>query len=123
MPKNPGLDFILDLTWVKCNLLINKSIMIQDIPGVVQCGAAEQVQDKLEEWNMNWVRIKPLFAEQLIIEFENVVGYLFPTEFKEVIKIYNGASPESKEFRYKQGNRIVSRVFNNLIFRYCEHVG
>ena len=64
---------------------------------------------------MNWVRIKPLFAEQLIIEFENVVGYLFPTEFKEVIKIYNGASPESKEFRYKQGNRIVSRVFNNLL--------
>ncbi|SEL23471.1 SMI1/KNR4 family protein [Ruminococcus albus] len=64
---------------------------------------------------MNWVRIKPLLSEQLIIEFENEAGYLFSAEFKEVIKIYNGASPESKKFRYKQGNSIVSRVFNNLL--------
>ena len=40
-----------------------------------------------------------VLSEQLIIEFENEAGYLFSAEFKEVIKIYNGASPESKEFR------------------------
>ena len=66
---------------------------------------------KIGGTTMNWERIKLLFSEQLISEFENEVGYAFPVEFREVVINNNGASPELKEFSSKQ-KVIVFREFS-----------
>lgn len=54
---------------------------------------------------MNWRWVKPLESEDLIKEYEENIGYTFPNEYKEVVKNYNGARPEFKEFKSKQGRR------------------
>ena len=48
---------------------------------------------------MNWRWVKPLESEDLIKEYEENIGYTFPNEYKEVVKNYNGARPEFKEFK------------------------
>ena len=63
---------------------------------------------------MNWRWVKPLESEDLIKEYEENIGYTFPNEYKEVVKNYNGARPEFKEFKSKQGRRKKARVFEFL---------
>lgn len=64
---------------------------------------------------MNWNWVESLESEDLIKEYEETVGYTFPDEYKEIVKNYNGAYPEFKEFKSRQGRRKSERVFNNLL--------
>ena len=47
---------------------------------------------------MEWKYVKPLSSEDNINEFECLVKYAFPEDFREYIKKYNGGRPEKKIF-------------------------
>jgi len=47
---------------------------------------------------MNWKYIKPLKSFDYISEFENKFNYVFPDDFKNCIKLYNGGRPADKVF-------------------------
>ena len=61
---------------------------------------------------MNWNYVKPLKSANLINEFENLVGYEFPKDFKEFVMQYNGGRPEHKTF---DTDSTEERVFNDLL--------
>lgn len=64
---------------------------------------------------MKWNWTKPLESEDLIEEYESKVDYIFPDDFKAVIKENNGARPELKQFKSKLGRRKNTRVFDFLL--------
>ena len=64
---------------------------------------------------MKWNRPKLLESADLIEEYESKVGYIFPDDFKAVIKENNGARPELKQFKSKLGRRKNTRVFDHLL--------
>lgn len=47
---------------------------------------------------MEWKYVKPLSSEDNINEFECLVKYAFPEDFRECIKKYNGGRPQKKIF-------------------------
>lgn len=47
---------------------------------------------------MEWKYVKPLNSINLINEFESIVCYELPKEFKECVLQYNGGRPERKGF-------------------------
>ena len=47
---------------------------------------------------MNWKYIKPLNSEKLIDDFEQLVCYFFPNEFKSCVRLNNGGRPAYKRF-------------------------
>lgn len=47
---------------------------------------------------MEWKYVKPLSSGDNINEFECLVKYAFPDDFRECIKKYNGGRPENKIF-------------------------
>ena len=64
---------------------------------------------------MKWNRPKLLESADLIEEYESEVGYIFPEDFKAVIKENNGARPELKLFKSYIDRRRVERVFDHLL--------
>lgn len=48
--------------------------------------------------NINWKYVKALKSANLINEFETLVCYELPKEFKECVLQYNGGRPERKGF-------------------------
>lgn len=47
---------------------------------------------------MNWKYVKPLKSENLINDFECLVCYEFPKEFRDCVLQFNGGRPERKAF-------------------------
>ena len=47
---------------------------------------------------MNWKYVKPLQSENLINDFECLVCYEFPEEFRDCVLQFNGGRPERKGF-------------------------
>lgn len=72
------------------------------------------MRDDNENKIMKWEFVKPLESDKLIEEYEAQIGYVFPEDFNECVKQYNGAYPEREIFRSKNGKRVRKRVFNNL---------
>ncbi len=64
--------------------------------------------------NSKWLYISPLSSVDLIAEYEEVIGYSFPSEFKICVTYYNGAHPKNKVFLSFSGKRKRKRIFNNL---------
>lgn len=63
---------------------------------------------------MEWRFVHNLQSEDLITDYEKTVKYCFPDDFKNCIKIYNGAYPILKVFTSFKGKRKRKRVFNHL---------
>ena len=61
---------------------------------------------------MNWEYVKTLKSANLIDEFESLVGYEFPGDFKECVMQYNGGYPEREAF---DTDTTKERVFNHLL--------
>jgi len=61
---------------------------------------------------MKWNFVKPLRDYQQLCTFEETAGYLFPQEFRDVVKEYNGGSPEKTTF---DTNVSEECDFNNLL--------
>ena len=61
---------------------------------------------------MNWNFVEPLKSANLIDEFESLVGYEFPGDFKEFVMQYNGGRPEHKAY---DTDTTEGRVFNKLL--------
>ena len=61
---------------------------------------------------MKWKFVKPLRDAQQISKFEETVEYLFPQEFKEVVKQFNGGFPEKNTFDISESEEC---DFNNLL--------
>ena len=64
---------------------------------------------------MNWKFVEPLQSEDLIIEYEEKIGYKFPEDFKACVKQNNNGYPENKIFYSWKGKRKRKRVFNLLL--------
>ena len=47
---------------------------------------------------MNWKYVKPLKSEKLIDDFEQLVCYSFPNEFKSCVQLHNGGRPAYRGF-------------------------
>ncbi len=47
---------------------------------------------------MQWKYVKPLLSSEIISEFENVVKYKFPDDFKKCVLENNGGRPDSRTF-------------------------
>ena len=47
---------------------------------------------------MEWKYVKPLKSEDLISEYEALVGYQLPEAFKECVRQYNGGRPANRTF-------------------------
>lgn len=47
---------------------------------------------------MNWKYVKPLKSEKLINDFECLVCYEFPKEFRDCVLQFNGGRPERRGF-------------------------
>lgn len=47
---------------------------------------------------MNWKYAKALNSVDLINDFEKLVGYKFPKEFRDLVLQFNGGRPERKRF-------------------------
>lgn len=47
---------------------------------------------------MNWKYVKALNSVDLINDFEKLVGYKFPKEFRDLVLQFNGGRPERKGF-------------------------
>lgn len=47
---------------------------------------------------MNWKYAKALNSVDLINDFEKLVGYKFPKEFRDLVFQFNGGRPERKRF-------------------------
>lgn len=67
-----------------------------NIPVDALFGAVELITDRRK--NMNWKYVKALKSANLIDEFETLVCYELPKEFKECVLQYNGGRPERKGF-------------------------
>lgn len=48
--------------------------------------------------NMEWLYIGPIKTNDAISEYELLVGYCFPNDFKEYMNINDGAHPKRKIF-------------------------
>lgn len=64
---------------------------------------------------MNWKFVIPLQSENLIIEYEKKIGYVFPEDFKACVKLNNHGYPEKEVFYSWRGKRKRERVFNLLL--------
>ena len=70
----------------------------------------------MKGWSeMEWNWVESLQSEDLITEYEAVVGYTFPEDFKEFVKQYNGGNPENTIFYSKHGDVRKKRVFGDLL--------
>ena len=67
-----------------------------------------------EEIIMEWLYISPLKSSDAIFEYESLVNYSFPDDFKECVNVNNGAYPKFEVFISTFGKRRRKRVFNNL---------
>ena len=50
---------------------------------------------------MKWSWVKQLKSDNLIEEFENMIGYTFPEDYKECVRLNNGGAPELEAFDVK----------------------
>ena len=51
--------------------------------------------------DMEWDYVEELESDSIIEEFEAFVGYTFPEDYKECVKLYNGGAPEYTDFDVK----------------------
>lgn len=63
---------------------------------------------------MEWIFVEDLQSEDLINEYEEVIKYHFPEDFKKCVRNYNGAYPVLEVFLSFKGKRKKKRVFNHL---------
>lgn len=64
---------------------------------------------------MNWRFVEPLQSEDLINEYEEKIGYKFPEDFRECVRLNNGGYPEKKIFCSYKGKSKRKRVFDYLL--------
>lgn len=64
---------------------------------------------------MNWRFVEPLQSEDFISEYEEKIGYRFPEDFRECVKLHNAGYPEKKIFYSWKGNHKYERVFDSLL--------
>jgi len=59
-----------------------------------------------------WTFTEDIVSDELISEVEKKYGIVFPKDYKECVKQYNGGYPEPNVFDYDDG---IQGVFNDLI--------
>ena len=64
---------------------------------------------------MEWHHVEPLQAETLIEEYEALIGYTFPEDFRAFAKQYNGGRPEKLVFRSVRDGNAKKRVFGDVL--------
>ncbi len=60
---------------------------------------------------MEWKYVKPLVSEENINEFECLVKYAFPEEFRDCVKKNNGGRPSRKSFDTDMGKEHALKSF------------
>ena len=60
---------------------------------------------------MEWKYVKPLKTERLITDFENLVNYKFPEEFRKIVLLYNGGRPQNRTFDTEKVRERVLKSF------------
>ncbi len=54
-----------------------------------------------------WKYIEPLQSDDSIYEFEKIINYTFPNEFKKVVRSYNGGIPDKRKIKLSSGHEVV----------------
>ncbi len=60
---------------------------------------------------MDWKYVKPLKSENLINDFERLICYEFPKEFRNCVLQFNGERPERREFETSMSSGIELKSF------------
>lgn len=61
-------------------------------------GVADKLTDKIKDNKMNWILNKTSISENKFKEVEGKLDVEFPSDFKEIVLNYNGASPAQMTF-------------------------
>lgn len=61
---------------------------------------------------MKWNYVKPLASQSSLKEFEQIVQYRFPEDFRKCVQQYNGGRPEQRVFDTDKGT---DRMITSLL--------